>query len=100
MSLAVFFEQLEGGVFKLLPLWEDQMNGLDVHLDIYICDLIDEMIGAQQTFPELSTNGQYLSMVNTLQYMATHECTHAAWKRRVLKIMGMLNEMGGRCHNV
>lgn len=100
MNLAVFFERLEGGVFKLLPLWEDQANGIDVHLDIYIRDLIDEMIGAQQTFPELSTNGQYVSIVNILQYMATHECTHASWKRRVFKMLEMLNEMGGRCRDV
>lgn len=100
MELSVFFKHLEGGVFKLLPLWEEQCNGRDVHLDLYIQDLLDEMVGAQTTFPDLLENGQYVSLLNTIQYMAAHECSHAAWKRKVLKMMRTLNEMGGRCHDV
>ena len=76
------------------------MDGSDVHLDLYIRDLIDEMVGAEVTFPELADYGKYISIINILQYMAAHKCSHQAWKRRVLKMMGMLNEMGRQSHHV
>lgn len=100
MELVAYLEQLEGGVFKLLPLWEDQNNGQDVHLDLYIQDLLDEMIGAQETFPSLAGNGHYIKVVNTVQYMAKHECSRSAWKRRVFGMMNTLNRMRGYCRDV
>lgn len=97
MKVTTFLKHMEGGIFKLLPLYEEQQEGHDVHLDVYMDDLWDELIGAQDLFPELAENGEYISILNTVQFLRTHECEHQIWKRRVLKMVHTLNNMGG--HN-
>lgn len=96
MKLTSFYKHMEGGIFKLLPLYEEQQEGLDVHLDVYMRDLWDELVGAQALFPELEESGEYISILNTVQFLMTNECDHDTWKRRILKMVRMLNELGVR----
>lgn len=96
MKLTTFYKHMEGGIFKLLPLYEEQQEGQDVHLDVYMADLWDELIGAQALFPELADDVDYITILNTVRFLMDNECELDVWKRRVLKMVRMLNEMGVR----
>lgn len=98
MRITSFYKHMEGGIFKLLPLYEEQQEGLDVHLDVYMQDLWDELIGAQALFPELAENGEYISILNTVHFLMANECDFDTWRRRVLKMVRTLNELGGARH--
>lgn len=98
MKITSFYKHMEGGIFKLLPLYEEQQEGRDVHLDTYMADLWDELVGAQALFPELEENGDYIGILNTVQFLMTNECDLETWKRRVLRMVKTLNELRGYRH--
>lgn len=98
MKLSTFYKHMEGGIFKLLPLYEEQQEGQDVHLDVYMADLWDELVGAQALFPELEEDADYVGILNTVQFLMNNECDHDIWKRRILKMVKTLNELRGYRH--
>ena len=98
MELSAYLQMMEGGIYKILPLWEEQQSGGNVHLDVYIPTLVDELIGAQRSFPELGRDPSYIAIINTVQYMIDHEMTHAECRRKVFRMLRLLNQMEGDAH--
>lgn len=98
MKINAYYKQMEGAVFKLLPLYEEQQEGHDVHLDVYIYDLYEDLVGAQELFPELAESGEYISILQNVKYLMSHDCDLATWKRRVMNSVKTFNELRGVHH--
>ena len=93
ISPAPFLNSLTGKIYKLIPMRDDAESGVEVFLDKYLDSLLIELMGAMDTFPDLSRDNQYLSIVNTAQYMAHHEISHAVWRRESFKMLNMLDRV-------
>lgn len=99
MMIYVFVRSLIGKVYKILPLKEEFDSGEDVHLDEYIESLLLDLSGASSTFPELNDIPDFITIINILQYLSTHDFNHKTCKREVFKMIGLLEnivaKMGG-----
>ncbi len=71
-------------MFKLLPMKESEMSGLDNHMGDYIESLIINVTGAMKTFPILASQKQYLYVVNNLQYINSHSVDFKQWRKIIL----------------
>lgn len=92
MSLSSYLKFLVGKLYKILPLWELQVaEGIssDAYWK-YLNSLIKEIIGALDTYPELREDNGYISVVNTLNYMKSHEVTHEECRSEVFKMIGQI----------
>ncbi len=99
MTTDVFLRKIKGGIFKLLPLWEEEQTGADVHLDVYIEDLIDELTSASEIFPEFkdSQNYMYIMLILTRMATAKDELSFSSWRRKTFKMLSLIDQMrGGR----
>lgn len=94
-----FLVSLTGKIYKLIPMRDDKESGVEVFLDKYLDSLLIELMGAMETYPDLKTDEQYISIVNTAQYMAHHEIGHSVWRRESFKMLNTLdrvrNKFGG-----
>jgi len=88
-----FLSSLTGKIYKLIPMREDKDTGVEVFLDKYLDSLIIELVGAMDTFPDLGNDEQYISIVNTAQYMAHHEISVASWRRESFKMLNTLDRI-------
>ena len=91
--LFVFIRGLTGRIFKILPLKEEMDSGNDVHLNEYISSLVRDASGALETFPQLKEMEEYITVVNTLQYISLNEIDHAVCKQEVFKMLRILNQI-------
>lgn len=91
-----FLDSLTGKIYKLIPMRDDKESGIEVFLDKYLNSLTIEMIGAMDTYPDLSYDEQYISIVNTVQYMAHHSIDHAVWRREAFKMLNTLSRVRSR----
>lgn len=102
MMVYVFIHSLIGKIYKILPLKEELDMGQDVHLSEYISSLLLDFAGALESFPELSTFTEFITIVNILQYLNTHHFDHRTCKREVFKMISLLEKieerMGGEIH--
>lgn len=96
MMLYVFIHSLTGRVFKILPLKEDSDAGVNTHLGEYIGSVVRDAVGALSTFPQLQTSEEYISVVNTLQYLNEQGVSHAVCKQEVFKMLKLLNTIEKR----
>lgn len=92
MSLSSYRKLLVGKLYKILPLWElRSSDGISSESYWkYLNSLIKEIIGALDTYPELCEDGGYISVVNTLNYMKSHEVTHEECRSEVFKMIGQI----------
>ncbi len=79
-----FLSNLRGDVFKLLPMKEDEMAGVENHLDEYIESLLINLEGATTTYPVLANQKQYLYVINNLQYASKNTVEFKKWRKIVL----------------
>lgn len=91
MSSIYFIKSLTGKIYKILPMKEDELQGKIVHLKDYINSLSIEVIGAIKTFPELSNEDNYISVVNIINFMNDNEFDYKICKREVFKMLNFLN---------
>ena len=92
MSLISYRKLLVGKLYKILPLWELQFSG-DITTEVYwkyLNSLTKEVIGALDTYPDLNQDGGYITIVNTLNYMKSHEITHEECRSEVFKMIGQI----------
>lgn len=98
MSEYVFVRSMIGRVFKLLPMYEDEMSGREVFRDRYLESLCFELKGAMSTFPTLGTNASYISVVNTIEHLAQEVLPFTVYRREVLKahseLIALLEKVG------
>lgn len=96
ISPAPFLSSLTGKIYKLIPMRDDAESGAEVFLDKYLDSLLIELMGAMDTYPDLSSDNQYISIVNTAQYMAHHEISHSVWRRESFKMLNALDRLRSR----
>lgn len=92
-QLKKYLSSLRGDVFKLLPMKESEMNGLDNHINEYIESLIINLTGAIRTYPILATQKQYLYLVNNLQYICSHSVDFKQWRKIVLNLTRSIDDL-------
>lgn len=71
-------------VFKLLPMKEAENNGVNNHLKDYLDSLVVNAKGSIVAYPELSTQKQYLYVVNNLAFLMSNEIEFSRWRKIVL----------------
>lgn len=77
---------LKNAVFKILPLKEEENEGLQDYLD----SLFIRVTGALTTFPELRGNLKYISVVNTIAYFKDNTYTFKQCRREILNCCNIL----------
>lgn len=83
-QLRNYLLSLRGDVFKLLPMKESEMSGIDNHMKEYIEALIINLTGAMTTFPILASQKQYLYVLNNIQYIHCHSVDFKQWRKIIL----------------
>ena len=91
-QLISYLKEITGDVFKLLPMKEDELKGVDNHLREYLESLTVNMNGALKTYPELVNEKEYLYVINNLNYIYTNEVDFAHWRTIILNsVRGLSN---------
>lgn len=72
---------------------ESEERGAQVYLSEYVNSIIIEMIGACDTFQSLKCNSDYISVINTTQYLSKHIVSLKDCKREVFKMLKLLNRI-------
>ena len=98
-QLLNFLSSLRGDVFKLLPMKEDEMAGVDNHLGDYIEALLINLEGATTTYPILANQKQYLYVINNLQYASKHPIDFKKWRKIVLNSTRNIDNLDSCRHN-
>lgn len=83
-QLRNFLSSLRGDVFKLLPMKEAEISGVNNHMAEYIESLIINLTGAITTYPILATQKQYLYVINNIQYIYSHSVDFKQWRKIIL----------------
>lgn len=83
-QLLNFLSNLRGDIFKLLPMKESEMTGVNNHLNEYIDTLIVNLGGATTTYPVLASQKQYLYVINNLQYLLMNSVDFKQWRKIIL----------------
>lgn len=100
MDVNVYLTSLIGHIYKLVPLREELGGWSNTDFIAYIESLLIEVYGSLATFPELGQCAGYIGVVNTLQYMKTHEMSEKVCRREVFKaIRGLdytIRKVGGQ----
>ena len=91
MMLYVFIHGLTGRIFKMLPLREESDKGEMVYLNEYMESLARDVIGAMTTFPELAQYPEYITVVNTIQYLNMEPSEFAVFRKEVFHMLEILN---------
>lgn len=92
-----YLSSIRGAIFKLLPMKEDTMNGIENHLDDYIDSLIVNLIGAMQTFPNLRVEKQYLYVINNIQYIKHFPVEFKSWRKIILDSTQSIDNLYSLC---
>lgn len=82
--LVIFLENLRGDVFKLLPMKESELDGVNAHLNNYLDSLIINIKGAMDMYPQLSGEKPLVYILNNLQYMRNNDLEFKQWRKIVL----------------
>lgn len=98
MSEYVFIRSMIGRVFKLLPMYEDELKGREVFRKQYLESLCFELKGALSTFPTLGKSAHYIAIVNTVEHLSQEDLPFAIYRREVLKahseLIALLEKVG------
>lgn len=84
-----FYRHLINCIYKILPLKEDENDGLDDYID----SVLIQLYGSLNTYSDLNYNQQFISIINTLQYFKNNEYTVKQCKREVFRCINILQHM-------
>lgn len=93
MLPTLYIHRVTGQVFKLLRMKEEEAQGNTVFLSEYLDSLVISMRGAFDTFPELTEDYDYVTIVNIMHYISRNEVEQRVFRREVLKVLGLLNKV-------
>lgn len=85
----IFLKKIKNDIFKILPLKEESNNGL---ID-YIDSVSIQLNGAIHTYPFLSEDIDYLTVVNIVNYLKNNDFSIKQCKREVFKCLDILNKI-------
>mgnify|MGYP003456277449 FL=1 len=83
MNILCFLDTLTNKTIKILPLKEQN----NYFLFSYLNSLQIELIGALITFPKLKNSSNYLSIINTVNFLDDNTFSNQQCKREVFKII-------------
>ncbi len=83
-QLLHYLEHLRGDIWKLLPMREAEMMGIDNHLGDYLETLVANVSGATTTYPILADQKQFLYVINNIQYLNKQPIRFKRWRQIVL----------------
>ena len=83
-GLLEFLRNIMGDVYKLLPMKEAQLNGDDNHIELYLQDVLMNMKGARDVYPELCADKQYLYSINKMQNLLQENIEFSFWRKVIL----------------
>lgn len=89
-----YFNSLVDRIYKILPLFEEKNEGLFV----YVQSLIYELNGLYWVVDSIRSNGDYLTLLSTLEsisddVMIQEEGSHAVVKREVFKCLEVVKKI-------
>lgn len=84
---------LRGDIFKLLPMKEAELEGMDNHLSDYVESLLINLTGATKTFPVLVTKKHFMRVLNNIQYIANHQIDFSLWRKIILNSTGTIDHL-------
>lgn len=94
MSIEAFLQSLIGKIFKILPMREQLESGEQIFLEQYLATLAIELSGACITFPELSTNKNFITIINTVNGINTYGILSVKEiKCEVFKMINLLEKL-------
>ena len=94
-QLISYLKEITGDVFKLLPMKEDELKGVNNHLKEYLESLTVNMNGALKTYSQLVKEKEYLYVINNLNYIYTNEVDFAHWRTIILNSVRGLSNLHG-----
>ena len=90
--LKAYLQSLTGRIFKILPMREQQEQGDNLYLDLYLESLSLEMHGACETFPCLRACPDYIMLLNTVNGLCA-DTPLSFLKREVFKMLSAIDEI-------
>lgn len=84
-----FLDNMIGSIYKILPLKESK----NLHLSEYLDGILIQLSGAMSTYPQLSSNVNYIAIVNSIQYFSTNDFTERQCKREVFKCINNIKKI-------
>lgn len=90
--LKAYLQSLTGRIFKILPMREQQEQGDNLYLDLYLESLSLEMHGACETFPCLRACPNYIMLLNTVNGLCA-DTPLPFLKREVFKMLSAIDEI-------
>lgn len=87
--LQSYFKKLIDRFYKIIPLKEEYSDTLNDYLD----SLRIELIGSQKTIELLSSNVQFMSLINVIEYMLHNDFDKKVCKREVFKCIKTLEKL-------
>lgn len=84
-----YLNNIIGCIYKVLPLKEEKNN----YLPDYIDSLLVQLKGAAITYPLLSSNSKYISVINSIQYFCNNDFTDSQCKREVFKCIDYIKKI-------
>ena len=88
-----YLKEITGDVFKLLPMKEDELNGIDNHLSEYLDSVIVNLKGSIITYPELANDKNYLYVINNLNFISNHDVDFWKWRSVILNSTNGLSNL-------
>lgn len=87
--MILFFKNIIGKIFKILPLKEENNIGFYDYVD----SILIQLIGAKSTFLELENNQDFLSVINIIQYIKNNKCSNKQCKREIFKCLNIIQKL-------
>lgn len=88
-----YFRMLINRFFKILPIWE----GGDGSVVTYMESLKSELLGCRSLVLAIQSDGEYLTLISTLQDLIDHpDYTHDKVRRVVFNSISICNKLNAR----
>lgn len=91
-NLSQYFNSLVGKTFKILPLYEEESPTLNT----YIKSFQRELIGNSRLFQELNREPKFITLLSTIEFLASSDYDHDTCKSEVLKCTNIINDINNK----
>ena len=91
-SFYKYFQYLINKTYKILPLKEEESKTLKSYLDSFL----RELIGNRDLIVALVDEPQFITVLNTLEFLATETYSVQICKKEVFKCIRILTEINGK----
>ena len=88
----IFLKKIKNDIFKILPLKEESNSGLSDYID----SVSVQLNGAIHTYPFLSEDTDYLTVINVINYLKNNDFSTKQCKREVFKCLDVLTKIADK----